>query len=206
MRGQLFCLFAVDLGELVCLSVRPSVCLFVCLFILSLCWYVAVFCWLLCILFVISSFVHQFVTLLTFPPTTQGALDEILDEAAKAKLVRWLLQRQQGGFQGRPHKDVDTCYSFWVFATLHILQVGCCLCSIFIVFTGFYFFFGCFCLFSCFILFILSFLSFHFFPSTIVEPHSAWWKHFLKFGTLVCLCHFCPFSYHALSIRFFPWL
>lgn len=36
-------------------------------------------------------------------------------------LRRWLLNRQLDGFQGRPNKPVDTCYSFWVGAALKIL-------------------------------------------------------------------------------------
>eukprot|EP00835_Amoeboradix_gromovi_P004048 NODE_295_length_11479_cov_0.183480.p4 type:complete len:306 gc:universal NODE_295_length_11479_cov_0.183480:9209-8292(-) len=42
------------------------------------------------------------------------------------KLVRWLVSRQQpdGGFQGRINKSSDTCYSFWVGATLEILNYG----------------------------------------------------------------------------------
>ncbi|KAL4621164.1 hypothetical protein ACB092_06G208600 [Castanea dentata] len=38
-------------------------------------------------------------------------------------LLSWILQRQatNGGFQGRPNKDSDTCYAFWVGATLRIL-------------------------------------------------------------------------------------
>lgn len=39
------------------------------------------------------------------------------------KLKQWCLFRQQSGFQGRPNKPVDTCYSFWVGATLELL--GC---------------------------------------------------------------------------------
>lgn len=35
-------------------------------------------------------------------------------------LKRWLIFRQQSGFQGRPNKDVDTCYSFWIGATLKV--------------------------------------------------------------------------------------
>ncbi|XP_062516801.1 geranylgeranyl transferase type-1 subunit beta-like [Corticium candelabrum] len=38
-------------------------------------------------------------------------------------LKRWCLLRQQTGFNGRPNKPVDTCYSFWVGATLELL--GC---------------------------------------------------------------------------------
>ncbi|XP_052221775.1 geranylgeranyl transferase type-1 subunit beta-like [Dreissena polymorpha] len=37
------------------------------------------------------------------------------------KLQTWCLMRQQSGFQGRPNKPVDTCYSFWVGATLQLL-------------------------------------------------------------------------------------
>ncbi|GMY08578.1 geranylgeranyl transferase type-1 subunit beta isoform X1 [Fagus crenata] len=38
-------------------------------------------------------------------------------------LLSWILQRQatDGGFQGRPNKDSDTCYAFWIGATLRIL-------------------------------------------------------------------------------------
>lgn len=38
-------------------------------------------------------------------------------------LIEWLLFRQEiGGFNGRPHKDQDTCYSFWVGASLSLLK------------------------------------------------------------------------------------
>ena len=36
-------------------------------------------------------------------------------------LVGWIVQRQVGGFQGRPGKDEDTCYSFWFGASLVLL-------------------------------------------------------------------------------------
>lgn len=36
-------------------------------------------------------------------------------------LIRWLINRQEDGFQGRPNKPVDTCYSFWVGAALKML-------------------------------------------------------------------------------------
>jgi geranylgeranyl transferase type-1 subunit beta len=36
------------------------------------------------------------------------------------KLQRWLLLRQINGFQGRPNKPDDTCYSFWVGASLRV--------------------------------------------------------------------------------------
>ncbi|KAJ3156721.1 Geranylgeranyl transferase type-1 subunit beta [Geranomyces michiganensis] len=38
----------------------------------------------------------------------------------KDDLVYWLLSRQQDGFNGRPNKASDTCYSFWVGATLEV--------------------------------------------------------------------------------------
>ena len=36
------------------------------------------------------------------------------------KIKRWCLVRQKSGFQGRPNKPVDTCYSFWVGASLKV--------------------------------------------------------------------------------------
>lgn len=36
-------------------------------------------------------------------------------------LLRWLVFRQQGGFQGRCNKDPDSCYAFWNGATLDML-------------------------------------------------------------------------------------
>lgn len=38
-------------------------------------------------------------------------------------LKRWLVNRQVDGFQGRPNKPVDTCYSFWMGATLKMLGI-----------------------------------------------------------------------------------
>ncbi len=37
------------------------------------------------------------------------------------ELVHWCVERQVGGFQGRPNKDEDTCYSFWIGASLDLL-------------------------------------------------------------------------------------
>lgn len=34
--------------------------------------------------------------------------------------VRWLMQRQIGGFQGRPGKLEDVCYSFWIGGALAV--------------------------------------------------------------------------------------
>ena len=52
-----------------------------------------------------------------------GTLHSVLSEKQLDGLRRWCLMRQESGFQGRPNKPVDTCYSFWVGATLKIL--GC---------------------------------------------------------------------------------
>ncbi|KAJ3189495.1 Geranylgeranyl transferase type-1 subunit beta [Gaertneriomyces sp. JEL0708] len=42
-------------------------------------------------------------------------------ETHKDQLIAWLVSRQTEGFNGRPNKDADTCYSFWVGASLTIL-------------------------------------------------------------------------------------
>lgn len=49
-----------------------------------------------------------------------GGLDRL---PHRDELVQWLVERQVCGFQGRLNKDPDTCYSFWVGASLEIL--GC---------------------------------------------------------------------------------
>jgi len=38
------------------------------------------------------------------------------------KVKRWLLFRQDEGFQGRPNKPIDTCYSFWIGSALKIVD------------------------------------------------------------------------------------
>jgi len=37
------------------------------------------------------------------------------------RLLRWLVNRQEFGFNGRPNKLQDTCYSFWVGASIGLL-------------------------------------------------------------------------------------
>lgn len=39
-------------------------------------------------------------------------------------LKKWCIRRQQSGFQGRPHKPVDTCYSFWIGASLNVCLIS----------------------------------------------------------------------------------
>jgi geranylgeranyl transferase type-1 subunit beta len=49
-------------------------------------------------------------------------LDDVLDEEWRRELVQWCVCRQQErGLQGRPNKDEDTCYSYWIGATLRLL-------------------------------------------------------------------------------------
>jgi geranylgeranyl transferase type-1 subunit beta len=46
----------------------------------------------------------------------------LLSDQKLEKVKRWLLFRQvDGGFQGRPNKPIDTCYSFWIGAALKIV-------------------------------------------------------------------------------------
>ena len=37
-------------------------------------------------------------------------------------LIRWCIQRQNEGFNGRPNKPDDSCYSWWIGATLKLLN------------------------------------------------------------------------------------
>ncbi|XP_041980753.1 geranylgeranyl transferase type-1 subunit beta [Aricia agestis] len=60
-----------------------------------------------------------FCALATLSLTNQ--LDKLSEEQIEY-LKRWLLFRQIDGYQGRPNKPVDTCYSFWVGASLKILD------------------------------------------------------------------------------------
>jgi geranylgeranyl transferase type-1 subunit beta len=47
-----------------------------------------------------------------------GMLDQL---PRRERLIKWLVDRQQIGFQGRVNKPDDTCYSFWIGATLVML-------------------------------------------------------------------------------------
>jgi len=49
-----------------------------------------------------------------------GRLHSTLSGRQMQALRRWCMFRQHTGFQGRPNKPVDTCYSFWVGATLQV--------------------------------------------------------------------------------------
>ena len=49
-------------------------------------------------------------------------LDSFLVADELEQIKRWCLFRQKSGFQGRPNKPVDTCYSFWVGASLEVFK------------------------------------------------------------------------------------
>lgn len=51
-------------------------------------------------------------------------LHNVLTDDHLTKLRRWCLMRQDSGFHGRPGKPPDTCYSFWIGATLQLLEVN----------------------------------------------------------------------------------
>ncbi|CAI7996354.1 Geranylgeranyl transferase type-1 subunit beta [Geodia barretti] len=50
-----------------------------------------------------------------------GRLDSAFSPEERRGLARWCLRRQVTGFQGRPNKPSDTCYSFWIGASLELL-------------------------------------------------------------------------------------
>nr|XP_020635692.1 geranylgeranyl transferase type-1 subunit beta isoform X1 [Pogona vitticeps] len=52
-----------------------------------------------------------------------GKLEEVFSEKELDRIRRWCIMRQQNGYHGRPNKPVDTCYSFWVGATLKLLKI-----------------------------------------------------------------------------------
>ncbi|XP_040277577.1 geranylgeranyl transferase type-1 subunit beta [Bufo bufo] len=52
-----------------------------------------------------------------------GKLEDIFSVKELDRIRRWCIMRQQNGFHGRPNKPVDTCYSFWVGATLTLLDI-----------------------------------------------------------------------------------
>ncbi|XP_066977343.1 geranylgeranyl transferase type-1 subunit beta [Macrobrachium rosenbergii] len=52
-----------------------------------------------------------------------GQLESTLSQSQRQRLIRWLVNRQsaEGGLQGRPNKRSDTCYTFWIGASLKLL-------------------------------------------------------------------------------------
>jgi len=61
------------------------------------------------------------VAALALAPTQYEAC---LSPNEREETIRWLIQRQIGGFQGRTEKTQDACYSFWCGAALNILGTG----------------------------------------------------------------------------------
>ncbi|XP_076803518.1 geranylgeranyl transferase type-1 subunit beta-like [Clavelina lepadiformis] len=50
-----------------------------------------------------------------------GRLHKTLSKKKMKRLLHWCVNRQCKGFHGRAHKDDDTCYSFWIGASLRLL-------------------------------------------------------------------------------------
>ena len=52
-----------------------------------------------------------------------GKIDEVFGEGNwKDDLIHWCLSRQLRGMQGRPNKNEDTCYSYWIGGALRLLN------------------------------------------------------------------------------------
>ncbi|KAG8190652.1 hypothetical protein JTE90_002606 [Oedothorax gibbosus] len=51
-----------------------------------------------------------------------GRLTTTFSDRELSDMKRWLVFRQHHGFQGRPNKPEDTCYTFWIGATLKLLD------------------------------------------------------------------------------------
>lgn len=51
-----------------------------------------------------------------------GKLEQVLQEQEMRNIVYWCLKRQITGFQGRADKQPDSCYSFWLGASLSLLD------------------------------------------------------------------------------------
>ncbi|EYB84495.1 hypothetical protein Y032_0315g2269 [Ancylostoma ceylanicum] len=50
--------------------------------------------------------------------------ESVLSRSEISRLVKWALWKQDQGFHGRAHKDDDSCYAFWIGATLEILNAN----------------------------------------------------------------------------------
>lgn len=47
--------------------------------------------------------------------------ETVLSRTDLKKLKRWCVFRQNEGFFGRPNKPDDSCYTFWISATLKVI-------------------------------------------------------------------------------------
>ncbi len=56
----------------------------------------------------------------TFCAIASLKLMDLLDPTEHQDTIVWLLNRQTMGFQGRVNKPEDTCYSFWIGASLDV--------------------------------------------------------------------------------------
>ncbi|OXC71124.1 hypothetical protein AYX13_00542 [Cryptococcus neoformans] len=60
-------------------------------------------------------------TALSFMSDFDNSPSPLNDQIFQTDTLRWLVSRQLGGFQGRPGKLEDVCYSFWCGGTLSVL-------------------------------------------------------------------------------------
>jgi geranylgeranyl transferase type-1 subunit beta len=60
----------------------------------------------------------------TFCGVAALQLMDRLDVLDAPRVIHWCVHRQIGGMQGRPNKAEDTCYSYWIGATLCLLRKG----------------------------------------------------------------------------------
>jgi geranylgeranyl transferase type-1 subunit beta len=58
-----------------------------------------------------------------------GRENEVLNDSTdpsicswREEIIHWCVNKQKEGMQGRPNKREDTCYSFWIGGTLHLLE------------------------------------------------------------------------------------
>lgn len=52
--------------------------------------------------------------------TLTGKLHDVLSSSNIEKCKKWLLSKQELGFHGRANKPDDSCYSFWIGASLSV--------------------------------------------------------------------------------------
>lgn len=54
---------------------------------------------------------------------TEALFDFSCISKTREDLIRWCVFRQRRGFNGRPNKPEDSCYTFWIGATLKVISM-----------------------------------------------------------------------------------
>jgi geranylgeranyl transferase type-1 subunit beta len=49
--------------------------------------------------------------------------ESVLDKKQIELLKKWAVMKQQRGFHGRTNKPDDSCYAFWIGATLTVINI-----------------------------------------------------------------------------------